>query len=244
MCRLAGYVSTGSGSLAQMLGTAADRFRDLGERNADGWGVAYRTSDDPQPRVIRECGPIHTSPAFATFASGTLVRHAIVHMRDATPGLPVALRNTHPFIADGLAFAHNGTIDVRRLDELLPPGTVLSGDTDSERYFALLLGHIRDGASGAEAIRAAATAILASGVPYTSLNAVLLTATELVALCQFDPSARPGAADLFDLRLDVRAGIAGVVSSGWDGAPATTLANGTLVRIELGDATPRIQHLL
>ena len=62
-------------------------------------------------------------------------------MRQKTVG-PTRLENTHPFVSDGWVFAHNGTIQHqdalrarcsgRRLREI-------TGDTDSELFFAYVL---------------------------------------------------------------------------------------------------------
>ena len=68
----------------------------------------------------------------------------LVHLRWATPGLPVEPRNTHPFRRGDVAMAHNGAIHPQdRLGELLPPAweRQLAGTTDSERYF--LHVHVR-----------------------------------------------------------------------------------------------------
>jgi predicted glutamine amidotransferase len=58
----------------------------------------------------------------------------VAHLRAASKGR-VALPNTHPFIANGFAFCHNGTI----LGDLEILGDRYEGDTDSERYFHRLL---------------------------------------------------------------------------------------------------------
>jgi hypothetical protein len=104
---------------------------------------------------------------------------------------------------------------------------------------------IHRGATAVHAVRSAVAAIIESGITYSSLNAVLLTPEELVAICQFDTVARPAeqATEQFALRLDVRDGLVGVVSSGWDGAPQARLTNGTLVRIELGTAAVHFEDI-
>jgi predicted glutamine amidotransferase len=228
-----------------MLGPSASKFRDLGSRNAHGWGVAFHEPGRPGLHRVRESSPINTSTVFAAFASGRRLQNMIMHMRDATPGLPVALRNTHPFSTDELAFAHNGAISLPGLDELVGADAVLDGDTDSERYFALVADRIRQGDTATQALRSAVLAITEAGLAYTSLNAVLLTSAELVAVCQFDPASRPaGQAEAqFTLRLDIRDGVVGVVSGGWEGAPRTRLANGTLVRIELGTTSVHFEDV-
>jgi predicted glutamine amidotransferase len=238
MCRLAGYVGTNPSTLAAMLGPSAPKFRELGRQNPHGWGVAFHEAGSRTVRRVRESIPITTSAVFEEIAAGQQMDSMILHMRDATPGLPVAVRNTHPFTAGELAFAHNGAVSLPGLEALLPDVCLLEGDTDSERYFALVADSMQRGATAVQAVRSAAAAILESGIAYTSLNAVLLTPEELVAICQFDTLSRPAgqAAEQFALRLDVRDGLVGVVSGGWDGAPQTRLANGTLLRIELGTA--------
>lgn len=122
---------------------------------------------------------------------------------------------------------------------------VFEGDTDSERYFALVAQGIRRGATAVQAVRSAVAAIIESGITYTSLNAVLLNPAELVAICQFDTVARPAeqATEQFALRLDVRDGLVGVVSGGWDGAPQIRLTNGTLVRIKFGTAAVHFEDV-
>jgi predicted glutamine amidotransferase len=54
-------------------------------------------------RVCEEI-PITASTVFEEIAVARQVQSVILHMRDATPGFPVALRNTHPFTAGELAF--------------------------------------------------------------------------------------------------------------------------------------------
>ena len=53
----------------------------------------------------------------------------------------LSLANTHPFVVGGVGFAHNGDIpnSVRLLDLLTDDERAcLQGETDSERYFAVL----------------------------------------------------------------------------------------------------------
>jgi predicted glutamine amidotransferase len=94
------------------------------------------------------------------------------------------VRNTHPFALRGRIMAHNGGLgELARLDEQLGPyaGLVL-GDTDSERYFALITQQIdAHGGDVGEGITAAARWI-AANLPVSSLNAVVATPGELWAL--------------------------------------------------------------
>jgi predicted glutamine amidotransferase len=103
----------------------------------DGWGaVAF---DGTVPYYLgRSAEPVHIDPAFDEVAAriGGLrgPNIVIVHARRGTAGSR-SLLNTHPFIGDGITFAHNGT--VREFE----PKTahVPVGETDSERVFSLLL---------------------------------------------------------------------------------------------------------
>ena len=77
--------------------------------------------------------------------------------------MPLTTANTHPFLADGLCFAHNGyawpaaTLDTLVRDAGAP--TPL-GDTDSERYFSLVRAGLARGRAP-DALRQAAQRITA-----------------------------------------------------------------------------------
>ncbi|MGG7380506.1 class II glutamine amidotransferase, partial [Escherichia coli] len=63
----------------------------------------------------------------------------VAHVRYATTG-GLDPKNTHPFEQRGRLFAHNGVIgDLDRLErELGDDAQLVRGDTDSERFFALI----------------------------------------------------------------------------------------------------------
>ncbi len=67
----------------------------------------------------------------------------VAHVRYATTGAN-NLADTHPFEQRGRLFAHNGVIeDLPKLEaELGDYRDLVQGDTDSERYFALITRHI------------------------------------------------------------------------------------------------------
>ena len=123
--------------------------------------------------------------------------------------MAVTEANTHPFAGDGIALAHNGFFTPRAaVDALLPDaGTGCAGDTDSERYFALVRDRLAAAGSAAGrpgrtpphlALRDAGAAI--SGVAEVeSLNALLLTPDALYAYARYEPAvvaARGGDAAL------------------------------------------------
>jgi glutamine amidotransferase len=107
----------------------------------------------------------------------------VAHVRYASTGA-VTLANTHPFEQHGRVFAHNGYIgDLPTLESRLGEHRrLVGGDTDSERFFALITREIeaRDGDVGAGIVAAAQW--IAQTLPMYSLNCVLATPSELWAL--------------------------------------------------------------
>jgi predicted glutamine amidotransferase len=106
----------------------------------------------------------------------------LVHLRWATEGLEISERNSHPFVADGIALAHNGSISPRaELDDLLKPELLnsLVGTTDSERYLALVRQELPVAGEVSEAV-ARAVATLRREFPLASFNALILTVHVLI----------------------------------------------------------------
>ena len=68
----------------------------------------------------------------------------LAHVRFASTG-GIQPRNTHPFCQDGRLFAHNGVINgLDRLEAHLGDDLrLVGGDTDSERFFALITRETR-----------------------------------------------------------------------------------------------------
>src|SRR3954451_2390340 len=185
MCRLLGVVSAVPVSIADAVGDDVLKdFLALTKIHGDGWGVASadHVGDNPQVRV--SAGTALDDPAFSSATHDPRSTAAVVHLRWATNGLAVQPRNSHPFLADGLAMAHNGSIKpMGPLDGLLERDVAASlrGTTDSERYFALIRQHRRTAPDLAEAVRRA-VAQLRQIYPDASLNALLLGEGQLIAV--------------------------------------------------------------
>ncbi|AFM14865.1 putative glutamine amidotransferase [Mycolicibacterium chubuense NBB4] len=184
MCRLLGVVSAEPISPADAVGDAvlAD-FLALTKIHGDGWGVASVAAADEPPRIEVSAGNAIEDARF-----GTAVKEpapaSIVHLRWATNGLAVQPQNSHPFLADGVAMAHNGSIKpMAMLDTLLEPdiAATVHGTTDSERYFALIRQYRRSTTTLVEAVRGA-VAQLREIYPDASLNALVLGEGQLVAV--------------------------------------------------------------
>jgi predicted glutamine amidotransferase len=184
MCRLLGVASVVPTSVADTVGDAvlAD-FLALTKIHGDGWGVASVNEPGDRPRVEVSPDSAISDPRFGTAVKES-ARASVVHLRWATNGLAVRPENSHPFAADGLAMAHNGSIKpMAPLDELLDPSvvTTLQGTTDSERYFALIRQYRRRTPDLADAVRQA-VAELRGIYPEASLNALVLGEGRLVAV--------------------------------------------------------------
>lgn len=184
MCRLLGVVSAAPLSVTDAVGenVLAD-FLALTEIHRDGWGAASVSDPVAEPDVEVSADNATGDARFAAAMKESAAAH-VVHLRWATSGLAVQPQNSHPFLADGVAMAHNGSIKpVDPLEELIDPAIAhtLRGTTDSERYFALVRQHRRAAPDLAEAVRRAVTEL--RGIyPDASLNALLLGEGGLIAV--------------------------------------------------------------
>ncbi|MGW4368962.1 class II glutamine amidotransferase [Nocardia takedensis] len=189
MCRLLGVVTRAPEPLTDALSDLLEPFTALSHEHADGWGIAARRDRE----LVRTRGtePAHAGPAFRA-ALAHPGDAALLHLRLASPGSPIRLENTHPFLAPGLAFAHNGWFTPGdALDDLIAPDILAeaTGDTDSERFFLRIRTRMREReADPVEAI-ARTAAELRSRAAFASLNCLLLTEHALYAYTEQDPAS-------------------------------------------------------
>lgn len=267
MCRLMAWAAREACTVADALGPAdIGAFTALSRQHADGWGMAWY-GPDGQPGgtrgVERSTTCAADDPRFAAMTHRSRGDAGFVHLRWATPGLPVVIANTHPFVRGPLAFAHNGAIHPQeRLDDILPEGWLaqMQGTTDSERYFLAIAARMADGASVVEAAAAMVERIFAGFEP-TSLNAMLLAPDAVYVISAHDPSRVPrlGASSggaststeldtvFYDLHFRVRSESVVVASSGFaqraeDGWES--LQNMALLRIERGTLRTSVDSLV
>ena len=201
MCRLLGMVSRMPARLAGTLAGVLEPFTELSCEHPDGWGVA--SWQDGRIDVVKDVVPARSSARYAE-AVGVVTDAAVLHLRKASPGLPVEPRNTHPFVAGSIAFAHNGYFTpVDAVDELIDADLLAAagGTTDSERYFRRILTRLR-GEDPMTAIALAAADIRAR-TSFGSLNCQLLTEDALYAYADEDPESevsRRRGPDFFRMR--------------------------------------------
>lgn len=159
MCRLLGIIASELTEFGLVLTEAPRCLATLSREHPDGWGIAIHNAASAQGKAKQESGGsqgslgeepwrLHrgTSPAgedsrFHELAARSRGHLIVAHIRQKTVG-PTRLENTHPFVRDGWVFAHNGTIkeqDVLRQRSSGRRLREISGDTDSELFFAYVL---------------------------------------------------------------------------------------------------------
>jgi len=160
---------------------APDSLAAQSRREPDGTGLgAFDASD--RPEVWKQPLAAYEDHEFAREAREVSSRTFVAHVRYASTGA-VSPENTHPFEQRGRLFAHNGVLeDLGRLEDKLGDArSLVNGETDSERFFALITREIeRDGDVGSAIARAAGW--IAGNLPVFALNLVLITPDELWAL--------------------------------------------------------------
>jgi predicted glutamine amidotransferase len=182
MCRLFGLSAAPHKVRASFwLLEAPDSLVAQSRRNPDGTGLGYFDGTG-SPVLDKEPLPAYADPTFSREAKHITSTTFVSHIRFATTG-GNAVENTHPFAIDDRIFAHNGVIQgLDQLErQLADEMRLVHGDTDSERFFALVTKEIREhhdiGAGIAAAVR-----WIAATLPLSSLNFVLATPDELWTL--------------------------------------------------------------
>ena len=161
---------------------ASDSLAAQSHSNPDGTGLGIFDAD-LLPVVDKAPISAFEDADFAEEARHERSRIFIGHVRFASKG-ELTTENTHPFVQDGRIFGHNGVLGgFDRLDEELGPElSLLEGQTDSERFFALITKEIRRRDGDVRAGIVAACTWISKEVPMYSLNMVLATDSELFAL--------------------------------------------------------------
>lgn len=183
MCRLFGMTAGAEQVKATfwLLG-APDSLEAQSRRNADGSGIGFFDAAG-RPVLDKQPEPAFRDDEFIREARQAESATFVAHVRWATAG-GRTVANTHPFAMHGRIMAHNGGFgELARLDEQLGRyRDLVLGDTDSERYFALITqqADARGGDTGAGI--AAAARWIGERLPVSSLNAIVAAPGELWAL--------------------------------------------------------------
>ena len=231
MCRLFGLTAgTARVRATFWLLDAPDSLEVQSHRNVDGSGIGFFDAAGA-PVIDKQPEPAFEDEEFIHEAAHAESATFVAYVRYATAG-GRAVRNTHPFAAHGRIMAHNGGVgELARLEEQLGSyRSLVQGDTDSERYFALITqqtdAHGGDVAAGI----AAAARWIAANLPLSSLNTVVATPGELWALRYPAQHAlhiieRPASPGAGEAGLHVRSATSSVHAPALDAAASVVVAS-------------------
>ena len=183
MCRLFGLTSgTVPVRATFWLLDAPDSLELQSHRNADGSGIGFFDAVGT-PVLDKQPEPAFSDEEFIREARQAESATFVAHVRWATAGGRTA-QNTHPFTMQGRIMAHNGGFgELPRLDEQLGSyADLVLGDTDSERYFALITQQTEAHGGDVGAGITAAASWIAAQLPVSSLNIIVAAPGELWAL--------------------------------------------------------------
>jgi predicted glutamine amidotransferase len=183
MCRLFGLTSgTVPVRATFWLLDAPDSLEAQSHRNADGSGIGFFDSAGA-PVLDKQPEPAFSDTEFVREARQAEAATFVAHVRWATAG-GRTVQNTHPFTMHGRIMAHNGGFgELPRLEEQLGSyASLVLGDTDSERYFALITQQTEAHGGDVGAGITAAASWIAEHLPLSSLNTVVTAPGELWAL--------------------------------------------------------------
>ena len=191
MCRLLGYVARRPLTPAQVLGETLPAFVDTSHAHGDGWGMAWYDEWN-HLQCIKSSEAAHANNEIFYQAEHLRTDALIAHMRSASPGFSIELENTHPFIYEHVAFAHNGLISpIHTLETLVAPHlrATIKGTADSERHFLALLSALENMRLSEGIIQY--FTVLHQQLEIISANCLLLTPDLLCAICDYDPASFP-----------------------------------------------------
>jgi predicted glutamine amidotransferase len=183
MCRLFGM----SGGRERVRATfwlleAPDSLAQQSRREPDGTGVGV-FEPSGRPEVFKQPLAAYEDEQFGREARELESRTFVAHVRYASNG-GLTMENTHPFELADRVFAHNGVIgDVPALEQELGDSMgLVKGETDSERFFALITRETEDAGGDVGAGIARAAGWIADNLPVFALNLVLITESDVWAL--------------------------------------------------------------
>lgn len=212
MCRLLAFTSLERKSFYDVVGSDFDKFVALSAEHKDGWGIGY------EGEVIKDIKPAQESELLTQTGQNLETSGALFHLRLASKGIVVNIDNNHPFTHGTTTFMHNGTIrpsDTAEqfIDEKYK--ALITGTTDSERFFYALLSQIDD-LGLVEGTRKTVNLIRAIA-DYSALNIMVQTPDTLIAICEFNEENKSewSGPDHYELRFTQRGEDFLIASTGW-----------------------------
>jgi predicted glutamine amidotransferase len=154
----------------------------------DGWGITMANHDKTAMMpVIRQLGSAHEASCYreAIYATSATPDILLCHLRKASDIIPITLSNAHPFIHNGWAIIHNGTVFKAESLPRHPGFNTTSDGSDTEHFFHYLLTEIEDRLPGQTMAQTIATAVASINTDYSALNCILSDGRELYAIRQY-----------------------------------------------------------
>ena len=228
MCRLMGYVSPSKTSFPALVGQEFSDFVALSSVHCDGWGLSTVDQGGSHTILEKKVEAAGQSSTFDATVADNVADGALLHLRWATKGLSISENNTHPFMYGEYSFIHNGSI--------FPPDAIstyidpkfqdlIIGDTDSERYFYLVMTEIEK-VGLVDGMKSALTIIKEHG-DTTSLNCMLMNRETFITVSEHKTDRKPDWApdDYYEIKyLPTPEGVL-FASSGWNQPGWKTLDN-------------------
>lgn len=223
-----GYVSPAKTSFPALVGEEFSEFVALSSVHCDGWGLSTVDKSGAHTVLERKVEAAATSASFDTSMQTNVADGALLHLRWATKGLSISENNTHPFMYEDYSFIHNGSI--------FPPDAVtpfidpkfaskIIGETDSERYFYLVMTEIEKYGL-IDGIKSALSIIKTHG-DTTSLNCMIMNREFFLTVSEHNSQKKPDWApdDYYEIKyLPTPDGVL-FASSGWNQPGWSTLDN-------------------
>jgi len=223
-----GYVSPNKTSFPAIVGDYFSDFVALSSVHCDGWGLS--TVDQSGSHIVlnRKVEAASASSTFDATVAKNVADGALLHLRWATKGIPISENNTHPFFYGDYSFIHNGSIfppDV--IAPFIDPKfkSLIVGESDSERYFYLVMTEIEK--LGLVAGVKSALAIIKEHGDTTSLNCMLMNRDYFLTVSEHNTARKPDWApdDYYEIKyLPTPQGVL-FASSGWNQPGWTMLEN-------------------
>jgi predicted glutamine amidotransferase len=212
MCRLLAFTSLERKSFYDVVGSDFEKFVALSAEHKDGWGIGY------EGEVIKDLIPARESDLLSETGKNLETAGALFHLRLASKGLTIDIDNNHPFTYGTTTFMHNGTIRPSDTAEQFINDkyrSLITGTTDSERFFYALLSQI-DELGLVEGVRKTVNLVRAIA-DYSAINIMVQTPDTLIAVCEFNEAntSEWNGPDHYELRFAVRGDDFLIASTGW-----------------------------
>ncbi len=222
MCRLLAFTSLERKSFYDVVGSDFDKFVALSAEHKDGWGIGY------EGEVIKDIKPAQESELLTQTGQNLETSGALFHLRLASKGITVDIDNNHPFTHGTTTFMHNGTIRPSDTAEQFISQkykALITGTTDSERFFYALLSQVDE----LRVVEGAGKAVnlIRAVADYSALNIMVQTPDTLIAICEFNEENKSewSGPDHYELRFTQRGEDFLIASTGWGNSDWQHLGN-------------------